>query len=240
MSDAFIGGIRLLDACAQPGCPVCRCVARDSRHQLDALLYEHVTDPATRQRLRAIGGFCNWHTWMLLDIHGARSGAAILCDDLLGRLIEQLRRDTGTTARRRSWLLASGWRARARVERRRAACPVCVDAAAAERRYLEALLAAAADAELQLAYARSDGLCGPHALRAMALDAGGAPGSWLAARTADKWARLRGDLARFVSKHDYRNREPFTAAEAAACERALEALSGGRGLFGNDLHPPRS
>jgi hypothetical protein len=109
-----------------------------------------------------------------------------------------------------------------------------VDAAAAERRYLEAMLTADDDADLQLAYARSDGLCGPHVFHAMALGAGRAGASWLAARTAAKWARLRDDLARFVEKHDHRNREPFTAAEAAACERAFEVLSGAQGLFGTD------
>ncbi len=234
MSEKFVGALRLLDACGQPGCPVCRCLARDSRQHLDALLYEQVTDPETRRRIRASGGFCNWHTWMLLEIHGARPGAAIIYEDLLGHLIEELRREAVAPARRRSWLSPSGRRARRGRDSARETCPVCVDAAAAERRYLEAMLTADDDADLQLAYARSDGLCGPHVFRAMALGAGHAGATWLAARTAAKWGRLRDDLARFVAKHDHRNREPFTDAEAAACERAFEMLSGAQGLFGTD------
>jgi hypothetical protein len=208
-------------------------VARDGRQHLDALLYEGVTDLGIRRRLRASGGFCNWHTWMLLEIRGARSGTAIIHEDLLGRLIEALRTAAAAPAPRRSWRTAAGRRARSRA---REACPVCAEGAAAERRYLEALLAAGGDADLQLAYARSDGLCGPHALRAMALGQGGEGASWLAARTADKWLRLRDELGRFAAKHDHRHRAPFTPAEAAACERACEALSGAAGLFGNDLH----
>lgn len=235
--EKFVGAIRLLEACGEPGCPVCRCLAHDSRRHLDGLLYELVTDPETRRRLRGSWGFCNWHTWMLLEIGGTRSGAAIIYEDLLGRLIERVRSETAAPARRRWWPPGPG-RRRANPEREplRQTCPVCADAAAAEQRYLEIMLGGGDDAELQLAYARSDGLCGPHALRALALGAGRAGAAWLAERTVAKWTQLRGDLARFASKHDHRNREPFTPAEAAACERAFEALSGARGLFGNDMH----
>src|SRR5262245_7166498 len=234
--EKFVGALRLLEACGEPGCPVCRCLAHDSRRHLDGLLYELVTDPETRRRLRGSWGFCNWHTWMLLEIGGARSGAAIIYEDLLGRLIDRARRASEAPARRRSWLFSSRRRDNRHRERFRQTCPACGDAAAAERRYLEVMLGGHGDVELQLAYARSDGLCGPHALHALTLGAGRAGAAWLAERTAAKWAELRDDLARFVEKHDHRNRAPFTPAEAAACERAFEALSGARGLFGNDLH----
>jgi len=75
----------------------------------------------------------------------------------------------------------------------------------------------------------------PHALAALELAAGDAAGSRLLARTLPKWADLRRDLAGFVRKHDHRNREPFTEAEASACLRAIAALHGQAGLFANDL-----
>jgi hypothetical protein len=236
MSARFVGWARLLEACGQAGCPVCRCVAHDSRQHLDTILYEHVTDPDTRRRIRSAGGFCNWHTWMLLDIQGSRSGAAIIYEDLLGRLADRVRRDGESTPRRWPWLAQRGRRARSERRRLRA-CPACVDAAAAERRYLDAMLIGSDDAELHLAYARSDGLCGPHVLLAIERAAGRPGASWLTARTVAKWERLRDDLARFVRKHDHRNREPFTETEAGACQRAFETLSGAPGLFGNELHP---
>ena len=43
--EKFIGYLRLVEACAAPGCPVCWCVIRESRSRLGALLYEQVTDP---------------------------------------------------------------------------------------------------------------------------------------------------------------------------------------------------
>ena len=70
---------------------------------------------------------------------------------------------------------------------------------------------------------------------ALELAAGDAAGSRLLARTLPKWADLRRDLAGFVRKHDHRNREPFTEAEASAYLRAIEALHGQAGLFANDL-----
>ena len=47
----FWGDCRVLDACAEPGCPVWRCLRADSVRYLDGLLYEHVNDPGTRARL---------------------------------------------------------------------------------------------------------------------------------------------------------------------------------------------
>jgi hypothetical protein len=76
----FIGFFRLVDACAKPGCPVCRCLVADARRYLGTLLYEHVNDPDTRRRLRASWGFCGWHTWMLRDLADPAFGSAIIHD----------------------------------------------------------------------------------------------------------------------------------------------------------------
>src|SRR3989441_3067414 len=74
MSEKFIGYFRLLDACAQRGCPACRCVRESGRLHLDALIYEQVTDADTRRRLRASWGFCNMHAWRLLEIENSYLG----------------------------------------------------------------------------------------------------------------------------------------------------------------------
>ena len=58
----------------------------------------------------------------------------------------------------------------------------------------------------------------------------------LVERTREKWRRLGQDIASFVSKHDYRNREPFTEAERASYARAFEMLAGAKSVFGNDVH----
>lgn len=107
-ADKSIGYVRLLDACRESGCPVCRLVTQDSRHHLTAILYEHVTDPDTRRRLRASWGFCNWHAWMLLGIENSPSGAAIIYEDLVRSLIDRLRR-LSARARRATFASLLPW-----------------------------------------------------------------------------------------------------------------------------------
>lgn len=42
-----------------------------------------------------------------------------------------------------------------------------------------------------------------------------------------------------MAEPDRANRQPFTEAEAASCERAVETLAGGRAVWGNALHGAR-
>jgi len=181
---------------------------------------------------------------MLLDLQGSRSGTAILCEDLIRRLIDRVGRSAPATiaSRLAQWFADTRSRATERLAaryRRRSPCPVCERVGEAEQRYLESMLTGAGEPEFRLAYARSDGLCAPHAMRAVELVHGRA-GLWpLLQLTLATWSRTRQDLTAFIAKHDYRNTSPFTEAEAASCRRALELLSGGPGLFGNDLRDRR-
>src|SRR5205085_1663323 len=38
--EKFAGYLKLVEACAEPGCPICRCVVAASHRYLDAVLYE--------------------------------------------------------------------------------------------------------------------------------------------------------------------------------------------------------
>ena len=223
----------IIDACAEPGCPLCRCLLAESRRYLEALLHEGVTDVETRRRLRLSWGFCNWHTWMLAEIAGSTFGAAIIYEDLVIRLLRRTG-DPGPGARPPGWLGSfRGRRRRATLAdlwKRRTACPACTDAAAAEARHLDTLLARVDDEALRDAYALSDGLCLPHLVGAV--ERGHDNAEALVSRTRQAWARVGRDLSAFVAKHDHRQRQPFTEAEAAARARALELLAGAPGVFG--------
>lgn len=247
MTEKFISYFRLLGACETAGCPVCRCVIDDGRRHLQALLYEQVNDPETRRRLRSSYGLCNWHMWMMQSIGTNVTGVAILQEDLLGvvtRQAAQLRpRHRGLLRRSLAWLHDAAGGVRRLRERKivgtyaaRSSCPVCDSGRDAEDRYSDAIADFIQDAQFLRAYANSSGLCVPHLMRIVALRADTAALSRLEHETVTKWEKVRRDLESFVRKHEYRNIEPISEAEAAAVTRAMEVLAGGPGVFGNDLH----
>jgi hypothetical protein len=178
---------------------------------------------------------------MLLDAENSLFGASILYEDLLGQAIgrfEQLE-DRPRPSRLAAWFGRLG-RRRSRpaiVERyeERSACVLCVSAAETEERYLLTLVKFIEDGDLQAAYNRSDALCLPHLVRAVEVTGGTRNVRRLVERTREKWRRVRKDLESFIEKHDYRNRQPYTDADAASYMRAFEIVAGAKGVFGNDL-----
>ena len=245
MSAKSSGDVRLREAFGEPGCPICRCLEVDGRRLLETILYEHVTDPDTRAALRAAWGFCNWHTWMLVDIGGVMTGSAILYEDLVGAAVRRVRHGRAratsgrSLARRVSGLFVGHRPAVAERYERRPSCPACVHSRRGEARYVETMLHGIGNAEFDRAYEASDGICLPHVMQTLERGTPARAAEELVARTLAKWQTLRDDLQRFVGKHDYRNREPFTDAEVAASRRAFETLVGRRAIFGSDLHPER-
>lgn len=242
MNQKFIAYFHLVEACAEPGCPVCRCVVDAARRELEALIWEQVNDPETRRDLQASWGFCNWHTWTLEEIPNARFGAAIIHEDLLRLAVHRvrsLRQDGAVTTRFRSWIgrLSRPGRGPAILDlyRRRPPCRVCKETEATERHLLETILSFVGDPQLRRAYERSDGLCVPHALRTAEIGRSGAAADEVLSLTLPKWGALRQSLDRFLSKHDYRTQEPVTDEEATACRRAFATLAGAPGLFGHSL-----
>jgi hypothetical protein len=177
---------------------------------------------------------------MAFAVAGARTGVAILHADVLRTVADRIRRASRSGA-------ADGrvdWRTRVTAvflpdaattvpTDGRAACLVCQSATRGEGRYLRCLCLVGEDDAVTRAYDASDGLCLQHLQ--LALDRCEKASS-LVEHTLRKWGELTGLLDDFVRKHEYRNTTPFTEAEARACERAVETLSGRPGVWANDLH----
>ena len=242
----FIGFFRLIEACGQEGCPVCRCLRGDAVRYLDALLYEQVNDPGTRAALRASWGFCNWHAWLARDILHSGLGTGIICEDLLGGALGRLRR---LLVRVRRGPLSAGWLRRLfggshripllELRRRKAICPACRNTREAEASYLLTVLEFTGDPQFDRAFEQSPGLCLPHVLRLVALGPSHGRLETILERVETKWRRLQAELKSFVAKHDYRTTEPFTDDEARSWTLAIELLAGAPGLFGNEVHSDR-
>ena len=170
----------LLDALGKPGCAVCTIVARTRWRYLDSLAYENVNDPGVRAKLRESFGFCTRHAWYFVDTVRELFGAAIIYRDLLHTT-------QGLTAGATS----------ANALDPSAPCLAC-QAEWDSAGYAIATLAEAIDeVDLRSAFDRSEGLCGPHLLRAMTVGRPGARqklldaalGTWQ--HHADDPARLR-------------------------------------------------
>jgi hypothetical protein len=239
VSEKHIGYFRLVEACDGPGCPVCGYLEDDSRRQLTTLFQEHVTDVATRRQLRESWGLCNWHTWMVLDTRPTASSVAIVYADLLRVCRQRVEaRDTrrsGLLARLRSRLRGAAMNDPASDYRGRPRCPLCTQLRATEAHCLDAVLHHADDPTFESAYQRSAGLCIPHLLGVVERGSGTSSVEAIVQRTLSKWQALRGDLERFVAKHEYRSTEPISREETRAYELALEVLAGRRTLFGSDM-----
>ncbi|MBI2469276.1 MAG: hypothetical protein HYV62_15895 [Candidatus Rokubacteria bacterium] len=237
----FVAYFHLVDACGGSGCPVCRCLRELTLRSLDALLYEQVNDPDTRARLSRSWGFCAWHAWLATEVRNAPLGIAIVYEDLL----RQARARLGAAHLELTRApVARGWR---RLFRRatpvelvaaraaRVPCPLCVTLAEAEAGYLRTVLDSLEDPEFDGAYGRSDGLCLPHLVLALAAHPGHGGAAALVARALQKLDRLAAELRAFVAKHDYREQAPFSPDEAVSWTRALGFLVGGREIFGHEV-----
>lgn len=234
------GHHRLVEACARPGCPLCGCLRELAVRHLGAVLSEHVTDPLSRARIAKAGGFCAAHAAALRKMPDAALGTAIVYQALLEQACRWLDATAGslaTPARRGGWRALVGRTRHARAAGRppRERCPVCLELAAAERVHVDGLLAGLAEAELDAAYAASDGLCLPHLELALDRAAGGPHAARLVARTREKLRTLADDLRRFVDKHDHRTTPRFTEREAAAWRLALSLVAGRAEVFGPQM-----
>jgi hypothetical protein len=201
---------------------------------------EHVTDPLTRTRLTEAWGFCAAHAAALRELPDAALGTAIVYQGLVERAcrwLDEAARTAAAPEGRRGWrALVGRGRSTERASRpRRDRCSVCVELAEAERSDLDALLKGLGNAELDRAYAGSDGLCLPHLELALARGGSRPEATRLVVLTREKLRALADDLRRFVDKHDHRVPPSFTDREARAWGLALQLVAGRPELFGSEI-----
>jgi len=194
----------LLEALPE-GCPICIVVGRNTERLIDALLYERVTDPATRHRLRQSLGFCNRHAWQV-RAGGNVLGQTILYEDLMTTIADQLQVQD---------FLAPGM-----------ACPVCEEEDGFERLGIRTLIEHFRDSEFQRRYQDSPGVCLPHLslARAESKDAGLC--AEMVRAEQSKIAALIRDLAELKRRQDYRYAREPPGRERGAWIRAIEKLCG--------------
>ncbi len=209
----------------QPGCPICHVGRKVARGQLDALLYDSVTDKESREKLASSMGFCSAHSRELLSFPGERLGATIIEWALLREAQRRLKASApsaGSSWRKRLLGQGSASAAAAAAD----PCPVCTHQAEIEARSLRELLEHLVG-DLERPLAAAGGLCWPHLDLAMR-SASDAPVHRALVSLHDQvWQGLIDQMAEFIRKRDYRfSQETISDEESAAVERSIETLTG--------------
>jgi len=214
----------LLEACAQPGCPVCRLSLRAAQRYLDSILYEFANDPGVRDGIRQARGYCNEHAWWMAPDTVHQLGIGIIQQDIVETVSSMIETVPNGRAARHS---AQGLLKHLHPT---SECPVCAHRRTMEDIALSALLKYMDDPDLAAALENSSGLCLVHFSSALEL-----------VREADALKRLvdlqrrtltalRDELAEFIRKNDYRFRDEGFGKEGDSWRRAIGIVSGEHGV----------
>lgn len=212
--------VRLADAFARPGCPVCSEIERADRQWLDSVLAESVNDVPFRRALHGARGLCRRHAREILarDRRTAGSlGAAIL---LRATLVARLGEIEAVHA-------ARGWQRsrRADAAARPPACPGCAREAVTRAWVVGAVVRLAEDP----AWADAAGaapFCLEHIV--LLLRERSAPPGWAAAeaRQIERLRALRDLLEGFAHTSSQDRRHLQTEEHRAAVDAAVDLLGG--------------
>lgn len=214
-----------IEALQKPGCALCRLAEHSSQRYIATLFDEAVMDVAHRDTWRAARGLCPWHATVALQTPQSANSVALLYADVLRHDLMQLAALTAPVSSRWRWRAHRPLRQRLqawlRTWSQQPPCPVCVLWQTQECLYVQTLLNAWPDAAMVHAFTASAGLCWAHTRR---LVERGQQHPHLQAVLAVQQAhlqRLRGELAEFIRKQDYRFAREAYGPEADAWRRVV-------------------
>ena len=214
----------LYEAFEQPGCPVCRLTDASVHGYLESLMYEYVNKPPTHIAVREARGFCPVHAWHINDeLSASALGIAVLYEGLLRTMLKDMGAVTPDSGR-----LQINRAANALQPERE--CPACEHRATVEDHLLRNLLEHLKHDAFADGLAHSAGLCLPHLRMALEQNGHTRAKARLLAIQQDIWARLQRDLVEYMRKNDYRFAGEEMGAEGDSSLRAIEQMSGKKGL----------
>ncbi len=225
---------RLLQACSQGGCILCRLTQESTQRYLDEWKYELFTDIGIREELRRSQGFCNTHTWQLVDM-GATIQLAQAYRDILSDTADQLEGKGSTASSPTHRGLLQRWRDQIDLRsegssERHVPCPACHFKEQALLRLIPSLRQALLDASFYARFSASDGLCLDHFRLTCQLKLPGTPAEdWLGPlRSAQLTClkRLDSQLGELIRKHDYRFKDEAKGSEMLSWKLAAGLVAG--------------
>jgi hypothetical protein len=229
---------RLLDACREDGCPVCRVEQHSVDRYLANQFYENVNSPKWRDSLRASLGFCHEHAWLAVDRRiGDALGLSIIYRDILNSILRKLDNGSRPVRSPRSWatlLRQLPEQAGTVLENLLNAitpsrrCPVCEHHEESSRLIQSVLMGALEKQEMVDALRLSDGLCLPHLRESLRSVKNGDAFETLLVIHRVRLENLKAELEEYIRKSDYQEIESGFGKEGDAWLRATALVVGRR------------
>jgi hypothetical protein len=225
----------LIEACREPGCPVCRLEQSYVEHYLDNQFYENVNNPDFREHLRRSLGFCKEHAWLAANERlGDALGFALIYRDVIGATLERLDKGVFFSPRKRAgWLKQIPEQVSDLVFRTVSSmtpqkrCPVCQKRDEMVALTVSTLVKELANPEVEKALWASDGICLQHLRMCLKEVQDAATCEKFLAIHREKLERLQSDLTKLIRKNDYRFAKEGLGREGDAWLRAVGIIAGG-------------
>jgi hypothetical protein len=199
-----------VEACNEPGCPICRVEHDAALRYIGSLFYEQVNDFNMRERLRASLGFCRQHAHLTVEeLQGNALGIALIYQDMIKVAIHHLDDRKGSPAPVRK-------------------CPACEQRDLTMMRTLSELSKNVQDETVTAALKKSEGLCLfhlRHTLRHMRMPE---KRNLVISIQREIMGRLRAELGEFIRKNDYRFSKESFGPERDSWKRAVSMVSGAK------------
>jgi hypothetical protein len=214
--------VRLLDAMAGGGCPVCAVRTRSERATMDTIIDERVLDIGFREDLERRTGFCRRHVAELVATDRRRTGgilgSSLLLAAIIDRRLAPARDGLRHTGRRR--------RASANAATKRPPCIACSQGEVAARTAIERL-AERTDAPDWVTVIAEAPFCLDDLLAFWAVAGGRATVEPVMTRQLERFAALRDRLNGFADHSSHDRRHLMTDDERTAADEATRLLGGG-------------
>ena len=214
--------MRLLEAMAKGGCPVCAVRARSERATMDAIINERVLDLGFRAELERTYGFCRRHVAELVTTDrretGGILGSSLLLSAVIDRRLGELQDGVGQRGRR--------LRSRLSAARKRPPCIACTQGATAVETALSRL-AERVDDPTWVGPITDAPFCLDDLIDLWAV-AGGSPAfDPVIRKQLERFMALRARLEGFAHHSSHDRRHLMTDTEKTAADEATRALGGG-------------